>query len=138
MPRLPEAYAVWMGHLMGLDVHDVGGYPEGVSRIDEPGIRGLRCGRDLEASMVITMEPGIYFIDALLEPALLDPEVARFLDADVLARFRGFGGVRIEDDVLVTEDGAENLTQVPRDVFEIEAVMAGAAYSPRVPTAVTG
>ncbi len=121
-----------LGHFMGLDVHDVGGYPEGVSRIDEPGIRSLRTGRKLEAGMVITVEPGVYFIDALLEPALADPRTSRFLVPDVVARFRRFGGVRIEDDVVVTPRGSENLTHVPRDVSEIEAVMAGAAWEPRV------
>lgn len=113
-----------LGHLMGLDVHDVGGYPEGTSRIDEPGIRSLRCGRALEAGMVITVEPGIYFIDAILDPALADPKTAPYLVPEVLARFRGFGGVRIEDDVLVTATGSENLTKVPRDVDDIERVMA--------------
>jgi Xaa-Pro dipeptidase len=120
-----------LGHLMGLDVHDVGGYPEGVSRIDEPGIRSLRCGRRLEAGMVITVEPGIYFIDAVLEPALADPQVSRLLVPEVVRRFRGFGGVRIEDDVVVTATGADNLTRVPRDVAEIESVMAGTAWEPR-------
>ena len=113
-----------LGHLMGLDVHDVGGWPEGLQRIDEPGIRSLRCGRRLEAGMVITVEPGVYFIDALLEPALSDPRYQPYLVPDVLARFRRFGGVRIEDDVLVTATGAENLTRVPRAVDEIERVMA--------------
>lgn len=117
-----------LGHLMGLDVHDVGGYPEGVKRIDEPGIRHLRCGRQLEAGMVITVEPGVYFIEALLKPALADPKLSRFLVPEVLARFEDFGGVRIEDDVVVTPTGAENLTRVPRQVDEIEAVMAGAAW----------
>jgi Xaa-Pro dipeptidase len=120
-----------LGHLMGLDVHDVGGYPEGVSRIDAPGIRSLRCGRNLEAGMVITVEPGIYFVDALLEPALADPEMAHLIDVDRVRRFLGFGGVRIEDDVLVTASGCENLTQVPRDVAEIEDVMAGRAWEAR-------
>ena len=119
-----------LGHLMGLDVHDVGGYPEGISRIDEPGIRSLRCGRKLEAGTVITVEPGIYFIDSVLQPALADPQMARFLARDVLERFGTFG-VRIEDDVLVTATGSENFTQVPRDITEIEAVMAGSAWKPQ-------
>jgi Xaa-Pro dipeptidase len=119
-----------LGHLMGLDVHDVGGYPEGTSRIDEPGIRSLRCGRKLEAGMVITVEPGIYFIDPVLDAGLADPKQAKLLVPDVVARFRGFGGVRIEDDVVVTATGSENLTQVPRDVPEIESVMAGGVWEP--------
>jgi Xaa-Pro dipeptidase len=114
-----------LGHLMGLDVHDVGGYPEGTTRIDEPGIRSLRCGRYLEAGMVITVEPGIYFIDSVLERALADPLASRYLVREKLAHFRNFGGVRIEDDVLVTQNGSENLTKVPRDTSEMEAVMAG-------------
>lgn len=119
-----------LGHLMGLDVHDVGGYPEGISRIDEPGIRSLRCGRKLEAGMVITVEPGIYFIDVLLDSALADPQLSPYL-TDTLRHFRTFGGVRIEDDVLVTADGSDNLTRVPREVSEIESVMSGSAWTPR-------
>ncbi len=113
-----------LGHFMGLDVHDPGGYPEGISRIDEPGIRSLRCGRKLEEGMVITVEPGIYFIDAVLEPALGNPAISHLLSHDVLKQFRSFGGVRIEDDVLVTSVGSENFTRVPREVPEIEAVMS--------------
>lgn len=120
-----------LGHLMGLDVHDVGGYPEGTSRIDEPGIRSLRCGRVLEEGMVITVEPGVYFIEAILEPALADPEVSRFLVPERLRHFRGLGGVRIEDDVIVTRDGAENMTHVPRTVAEVELVLGGGPWAPR-------
>jgi Xaa-Pro dipeptidase len=120
-----------LGHLLGLDVHDVGGYPEGISRIDEPGIRSLRCGRKLEAGMFITVEPGIYFIEAVLDPALADPKLRSLLVASKLERFRGFGGVRIEDNVAVTVSGAENLTHVPREVKDIEAVMAGGAWEAR-------
>ncbi|MGH9858039.1 MAG: M24B family metallopeptidase, partial [Acidobacteriota bacterium] len=112
-----------LGHFMGLDVHDPGGYPKGLERIDEPGIRSLRCGRKLEEGMVITVEPGIYFIDAVLEAAVADPRIARLL-TDKLKHFRKFGGVRIEDDVVVTDRGAENFTRVPRSVNEIEMVMA--------------
>jgi Xaa-Pro dipeptidase len=109
-----------LGHLMGLDVHDVGGYPPGVVRSSEPGLSSLRCGRALEAGMVITVEPGLYFIDALLEPAVSDPRYAPYLVPEVVARFRGRGGIRIEDDVLVTATGSENLTRVPRTVDDIE------------------
>jgi Xaa-Pro dipeptidase len=120
-----------LGHLLGLDVHDVGGYPEGTSRIDEPGIRSLRCGRKLEAGMFITVEPGIYFIDAVLDPALADVKTRALLVPSRLERFRGFGGVRIEDNVAVTVSGAENFTRVPREVKDIEAVMAGGAWEAR-------
>ncbi|XP_077278306.1 dipeptidase C isoform X1 [Temnothorax americanus] len=119
-----------LGHLLGLDVHDVGGYlgyPSGRSLIPErptaPGVRKLRTARKLEAGMVLTVEPGCYFIDTLLDQALANPEQSKFLVKDQLQRFRGFGGVRIEDDVLITETGVENLTDVPRTVEEIESFM---------------
>eukprot|EP00051_Salpingoeca_urceolata_P026513 m.477614 g.477614 ORF g.477614 m.477614 type:complete len:503 (-) comp20885_c0_seq1:124-1632(-) len=113
-----------LGHLIGIDTHDVGGYPEGVERSTEPGLCKLRIGRDLQEGMVVTVEPGIYFIDMLLDQALADPEKAKFINKELLAEHRGFGGVRIEDDVLVTADGSENLTKVPRTIEEIEACMA--------------
>jgi Xaa-Pro dipeptidase len=108
-----------LGHLMGLDVHDPGGYPEGVSRIDEPGIRSLRCGRKLEEGMVITVEPGIYFIDAVLEPALQNPAISHLLVPDKVAQFRSFGGVRIEDTVVVTENGCEVLTPTAKEFLSV-------------------
>nr|XP_005893978.1 PREDICTED: xaa-Pro dipeptidase isoform X3 [Bos mutus] len=114
-----------LGHLLGLDVHDVGGYPEGVDRIDEPGLQRLRTARHLEPRMVLTVEPGIYFIDHLLDEALADPTRSCFFNREVLQRFRGFGGVRIEEDVVVTDTGMELLTCVPRTVEEVEACMAG-------------
>ncbi|XP_012502481.1 PREDICTED: xaa-Pro dipeptidase-like isoform X1 [Propithecus coquereli] len=83
-----------LGHFLGIDVHDVGGYPEGVERIDEPGLRSLRTARHLEPGMVLTVEPGIYFIHHLLDEALADPARACFFNREVLQRFRGFGGVR--------------------------------------------
>lgn len=113
-----------LGHFMGIDTHDVGGYPEGVERSSEPGLRSLRTARTLEEGMVLTIEPGIYFIEVLLDQALNDPETARFIVPEVLQRFRGFGGVRIEDDVVITADGAELLNDVPRTVEAIEQVMA--------------
>lgn len=67
--------------------------PQGVERIDEPGLRSLRTARHLEPGMVLTVEPGIYFIDHLLDEALADPARACFFNREVLQRFRGFGGV---------------------------------------------
>lgn len=114
-----------LGHLLGLNVHDVGGYlPSCPPRIEKPGIRRLRTARVLAPGMVLTVEPGIYFIPALLDPALRDPTLATYLNEAVLATYRGVGGVRLEDDVLVCEDGIENLTTVPRSIEEIEALMA--------------
>lgn len=114
-----------LGHFMGLDVHDVGGYPEGgPSRPTEPGLKSLRTARVLAAGMVLTIEPGIYFIECLLDNALKDPKLSKFLVPEAIERFRNFGGVRIEDDIVVTSDGMELLTQVPRTVEEIEKLMA--------------
>ena len=85
--------------------------------------------------MVLTVEPGCYFIDALLEPALADPVHARFLVPEAIARYRGFGGVRLEDVVVVTPSGAENLTLCPRTVAEVEAVMRNGEWPPAVDAA---
>ncbi|XP_060110131.1 xaa-Pro dipeptidase isoform X2 [Heteronotia binoei] len=115
-----------LGHFLGIDVHDVGGYPEGVERIDLPGLRSLRTARVLQQGMVLTVEPGIYFIDHLLDQALADPIQACFINNNILPRFRGFGGVRIEEDIAVTATGMELLTCVPRTVAQIEAFMAEA------------
>uniref|UniRef100_G1TCW5 Xaa-Pro dipeptidase n=1 Tax=Oryctolagus cuniculus TaxID=9986 RepID=G1TCW5_RABIT len=106
--------------------------PQGVERIDEPGLRSLRTARHLAPGMVLTVEPGIYFIDHLLDEALADPARACFFNREVLQRFRGFGGVRIEEDVAVTDTGMELLTCVPRTVEEIEACMSGSdkAFTP--------
>jgi Xaa-Pro dipeptidase len=115
-----------LGHFLGLDTHDVGGYnapaPE---RPTKSGYKSLRTTRPLAAGMYITVEPGCYFIDQLLDAALENTEQRGFINESVLARFRGFGGVRIEDDVLVTETGIENFTHAPRTVSDIEAVMSG-------------
>lgn len=113
-----------LGHLLGLDVHDVGGYPNKTKRSEEPGLRNLRCGRQLEAGMVLTVEPGCYFIDAVLLPAMDDPEIAHFFNRDLVEQFRGFGGVRIEEDVVITATGCEVLSKVPREIEEIEKLMA--------------
>merc|ERR1712223_1872455 len=115
-----------LGHFMGMDVHDVGGYLEGhPDRRQGPGLRNLRTARVLQANMVLTVEPGCYFIDHLLDRAFADPELSRFLVADRINEYRGFGGVRIEDDVIVTETGMEVMSVVPRTVEDIEAWMAG-------------
>ncbi|XP_050956544.1 xaa-Pro dipeptidase [Labeo rohita] len=122
-----------LGHLLGIDVHDVGGYPEGTERVDEPGLKSLRMGRVVQERMVLTVEPGIYFINHLLDEALNSQKQCGFINNDVLARFRGFGGVRIEDDIAVTADGVELLTCVPRTVEEIEAFMADETSKPFSP-----
>ncbi|REL38826.1 aminopeptidase P family protein [Rhodohalobacter sp. SW132] len=114
-----------LGHFLGLDTHDVGGYPKGVERIDRPGIRFLRARRELQTGMVITVEPGLYFIPALLKPAFEDEEKSKFLNQSKLEAFFDFGGVRIEDNLVITEDGYENLTDVPKEIKEIEDLIKG-------------
>jgi len=113
-----------LGHFMGIDVHDVHGYPPGENRIDKASLRNLRTTRILKERMVITIEPGCYFNDVLLNEAMKKPEQSKFLVMSQIDRFRGFGGVRIEDDVLITANGVENLSPVPREINEIEALMA--------------
>ncbi|XP_033095698.1 xaa-Pro dipeptidase-like isoform X2 [Anneissia japonica] len=115
-----------LGHFMGLDVHDVGGYPEGTERMEKPGLKSLRTVRHLQAGMVLTIEPGCYFIQSVLEQAFNNETQAPFLCQQELQRFMNFGGVRIEDDVVVTSDGMELLTCVPRTINDIEAFMAKA------------
>ncbi|MEL7833390.1 aminopeptidase P family protein [Fodinibius sp. Rm-B-1B1-1] len=114
-----------LGHFLGLDTHDVGGYPKGVERIDRPGIKYLRTRRTLQPSMVLTIEPGLYFVPALLKPALEDDEQSQFLNASKLNEMMDFGGVRIEDNIIITEDGYENMTDVPKERIDIEKEMAG-------------
>jgi Xaa-Pro dipeptidase len=114
-----------LGHFMGLDTHDVGGRPEGHDKQTLDGFKSLRCCRVLQPGMVLTVEPGVYFNNYCLDRALANPKQACFFNKDVLQRFRGFGGVRLEDDVIVTEDGIENMTKCPRSVSDIEAVMRG-------------
>ncbi|RKO84226.1 peptidase M24, structural domain-containing protein, partial [Blyttiomyces helicus] len=115
-----------LGHLIGLDTHDCGGYPKGVERIQEPGIRYLRMRRELKAGMVVTVEPGVYFVDPILKNAVADPAINKYLNLDVVERFRkNVGGVRIEDDVVILADGYDNLSEfVPKEIADIERIMA--------------
>eukprot|EP01094_Clydonella_sp_ATCC50884_P027362 TRINITY_DN7832_c1_g1_i1.p1 TRINITY_DN7832_c1_g1~~TRINITY_DN7832_c1_g1_i1.p1 ORF type:complete len:536 (-),score=190.51 TRINITY_DN7832_c1_g1_i1:118-1659(-) len=114
-----------LGHFMGIDTHDVGGYPDDAERLKEPGLRSLRTTRTMAPGMVVTVEPGCYFIDAVLVPAMEDPSTSKFFVKEKIERFRTFGGIRLEDDVIITADGMENMTKCPRTVEEVEAVMAG-------------
>jgi len=114
-----------LGHLLGLDVHDVGGYINGEKRVQEPGLKSLRFNRTLEEGMIITVEPGVYFQEAILLPAFEDPNKAKFLNIEKIKSFFGFGGVRIEDDVVVTKDGIENLSAAsPRTIEDIEKLLS--------------
>lgn len=126
-----------LGHLIGLDVHDVGSYlPGQPKRPTEPGCNKLRFARTLKSGMYVTVEPGCYFIgterekhkcsalsllidlffrlDILLDRSIEDPKLNCFIDLEVLKRFRTFGGVRIEDDVLIRDNDVEIFSIVPR------------------------
>jgi Xaa-Pro dipeptidase len=102
-----------LGHLLGLQVHDVGGDlagPGGGSLPKPPRFPRLRLTRRLEPGYVVTIEPGLYFIDSLLA-RLRRSRHGRHVDWRRVDALRPYGGIRIEDDVLVTEDGHENLTR---------------------------
>lgn len=118
-----------LGHLIGLDVHDVGSYlPDQPERpIEPPGADKLRMNRILQPNMCLTIEPGCYFIDHIIDNAKSDHKLSRFLKLENLERFRGFGGVRIEDNIIITKTGCENMTSVPRTVEEIEKFMTNCA-----------
>ena len=120
-----------LGHLIGIDTHDVGGYAEGTPpRSERPGLRKLRTARQIEEGMVLTVEPGCYFIDPLLDRAMSNEKQKKFINMDRLQEFRGSGGVRLEDDVWVTADGCENLTLCPRALQEVVDVMKGGLWPP--------
>ncbi len=105
-----------IGHLLGLQVHDVGGHmaaPHGGELARPPGHPYLRLTRRLAEGMVVTIEPGLYFIDLLLEQARRDGR-GRDIDWHTVEALRPYGGIRIEDDVVATPAGAGNLT---RDAF---------------------
>ena len=105
-----------IGHLLGLEVHDAGGFmasPEGGDIPRPEGHPFLRLTRVLEPGFVVTVEPGIYFIDQLLDAARADGRGAK-INWSRVASLRKFGGIRIEDDVAITDNGTENLT---RDAF---------------------
>ena len=112
-------YPHGLGHLLGVQVHDVGGLmaDDSGNVIDRPSGHGaLRLTRTLEADMIVTVEPGIYVIDILLDDLGADGKA--MLDMQKVDALRPFGGIRIEDDVRVLPDGSENLT---RDAFAAAA-----------------
>jgi len=120
-----------LGHMMGLDVHDmedVGehyvGYDEpGLERSRQFGLKSLRMGRTLQPGFVMTVEPGIYVIPALIDMWRAENRFAEFIDYPAVERIRAFGGIRIEDDVVVTGDGYRLLGRpIPKAIHEVEAI----------------
>lgn len=106
-----------LGHLLGLQVHDVAGRraADGSSLPPPPAHPALRLTRDLEPGMVLTIEPGLYFIPMLLEPLKAQPQ-GKTIDWTRVARLAPHGGIRIEDNLLITADAALNLTPDEREV----------------------
>lgn len=120
-----------LGHMMGLDVHDMENYGQvNVGYDDETrpstqfGLASLRCGRRLQPGFVLTDEPGSYFIPALIDKWRKEGICKDFVNFDELEKWKDFGGIRIEDDVLVTEDGCRVLGKpIPKTIKEIEETM---------------
>jgi Xaa-Pro dipeptidase len=120
-----------IGHMLGLDVHDmedlgdIVGYGKKEKRSGQFGLNFLRLSRPLEAGFVLTVEPGIYFIPALIDRWQGEGLHKEFINYDKVNDFRGFGGIRIEDDVLVTSTGARVLGPgIPKTIAEVESACA--------------
>ena len=123
-----------LGHMMGMDVHDmesldqinVGFDQETRPRLDQFGTNCLRMGRRLEEGFVVTDEPGIYFIPALIDDWKASGHCAEFINFDKLETYKDFGGIRIEDDVLITKDGCRFIgkDRIPYHPKDVESFMA--------------
>ena len=122
-----------LGHMMGMDVHDMEGLGQIYVGFDEEtrpnleqfGTNCLRMGRRLQEGFVVTDEPGIYFIPALIDDWRASGHCAEFLNFDLLETYKDFGGIRIEDDVLITADGCRFLgkDRIPYHPAEVEEFM---------------
>ena len=122
-----------LGHMMGMDVHDMEGlgqiyvgFDDEVRPSDQFGTDCLRCGRRLQPGFVMTDEPGIYFIPALIDKWKAEKMHTEFINYDKLEEYRDFGGIRIEDDILITEGGCRVLGKdiIPYHPDDVEAFMA--------------
>ena len=122
-----------LGHMMGLDVHDMEGLGQQYVGFDEEtrpstqfGTNCLRMGRRLQENFVVTDEPGIYFIPALIDDWRTSGHCKDFLNFDLLETYKDFGGIRIEDDLLITKDGCRFLgsSRIPYRAEDVEAFMA--------------
>ena len=123
-----------LGHMMGMDVHDMEGLGQIYVGFDEEtrpnleqfGTNCLRMGRRLEEGFVVTDEPGIYFIPHLIDLWRKEGHCAEFLNFDKIETYKDFGGIRIEDDLLITKDGCRFMgkQRIPYHPQELEAFMA--------------
>ena len=121
-----------LGHMMGLDVHDMEGlgqvyvgYDEETRPSEQFGLASLRMGRRLQEGFVITDEPGCYFIPALIDKWRAENKFTDFLNYDIIDTYKDFGGIRLEDDVLITATGSRFLGKkhIPLTVEEVENIM---------------
>ena len=118
-----------LGHMIGLDVHDMEdlgedlvGYREGMERSSQFGLKSLRLGKELAEGNVLTVEPGVYFIPELIDQWQVENKFSDFLNYDKINQYRDFGGVRIEDNILVTKDAHQVLgPRIPKTIEEVEA-----------------
>lgn len=118
-----------LGHMMGLDVHDMEnlgenfvGYDENTKRSDQFGLAYLRLAKELKPGFVFTCEPGIYFIPELIDQWKAKKKFKNFIDYDKVEEYRNFGGIRIEDNILVTQTGYKVLGRpIPKEVNDVEA-----------------
>ncbi|MGM9705368.1 MAG: aminopeptidase P family protein [Prevotella sp.] len=123
-----------LGHMMGMDVHDmenldqinVGFDEETRPILDQFGTNCLRMGRKLEKGFVVTDEPGIYFIPALIDDWKASGHCKEFINFDKLETYKDFGGIRIEDDILITDDGCRFIgkKRIPYHPKDVEEFMA--------------
>ncbi len=122
-----------LGHMIGMDVHDMEdlgenlvGYSENMQRSSQLGLKSLRLAKALEPGFVITVEPGCYFIPELIDKYKSEGKFKDFVNYENLEKYKNFGGIRIEDDVLINENGSEVLgNPIPKTIQEIEDFMKG-------------
>jgi Xaa-Pro aminopeptidase len=117
------------GHMMGLDVHDMEDLGElwvgynGEAKSTQFGLKSLRFGKELRPGHVFTIEPGIYFIPELIDLWRAEDRFTEFLNWPEIEKFRGFGGIRNEEDFVVTDDGFRRLgKKKPKTLEEIEEI----------------
>ena len=119
-----------IGHMLGLDVHDMEnygedlvGYDDEVRRDSQFGLASLRLGRRLQEGFCVTDEPGIYFIPELIDRWKAGHICEQFVNFSKLETYKDFGGIRIEDDLLITKDGCRVMggTRLPSTPDEVEA-----------------
>jgi Xaa-Pro aminopeptidase len=119
------------GHMMGLDIHDMENLGEqwvgydGVPKSTQFGLKSLRLAKELKPGYVLTIEPGIYFIPDLIDLWKSESQLSQFLNYTEIEKFRHFGGLRNEEDFLISEDGARRLGKaLPLTIEGVEAVRA--------------